>query len=281
MKKKSAPVIFLVVPEKGNSLSFTLTARTLKLMVFFLVLFLAALVAFIVYYQRISQKFLVLNGLAEQNRQLQQDNQALRELQRTVEDIYAREDKIRALAKDYYRQERAPVEAAATPVPMLVTEKEIDEFIKQVLKQKNLDYIGQHDQSRKQQLLMEAVPNIMPVDGWITNSFQAGGGDTAENHAGIDIAAAAGTPVKAAADGVVVFSGWRTEMGYTIEINHSYGFKTVYGHNSRLAANKGDLVKRGGIIAFSGNTGRSSAPHLHYEVIKNGVNQDPVLFILK
>jgi murein DD-endopeptidase MepM/ murein hydrolase activator NlpD len=280
MKKKPGQYIFLIVPEHGNNLSFTFSSRTLKLLLVLILLFLAALTGFIVYYHKISLRFLMMNDLVEQNRRLREDNSSLQELRQAIGDIRVREEKIRNLARDYYREDRKPDGTAARPAAApLVTEREIDEFIRQVLKRKNLDYINTRDQAARQKMMVDAMPNILPVDGWITRSFSAA--DSAEGHPGIDVAAAANTPVKAAADGMVVFAGWAPQLGYTVEINHSYGFKTVYGHNARLLVNRGDLVQRGSIIALSGNTGRSSAPHLHYEVIKNGINQDPILFILR
>lgn len=282
MKHKPGSIIFLIVPESGNTRSFSLSVRILKLLVLAALVLAASLVALAAYHQRIARQFLILNRLVEKNRQLERDNRTLLELRQALGEVYAREDRIRGLARDAYRAEAAsrPDSSAAGPGP-LVSEKEIDDFVKNVLRQKNLDYIKSKDRGAKQRLLVEAVPNILPVDGWISRGFAAAGGDSGEDHSGVDIAAPEHTPVKATADGMVVFADWKPPLGYTVEINHSYGFRTVYGHNQRLLVRRGDLVKRGDLIAFSGNTGRSSAPHLHYEVIKNGVFQDPVLFMLQ
>jgi len=94
-------------------------------------------------------------------------------------------------------------------------------------------------------------------------------------HNGIDIAIPEGTPVRPAATGVVVYSGQRPGYGYTILIEHDNGMVTLYGHNSRLMASPGQMVDTGTVIAYSGNTGRSTGPHLHFEAWQAGVNVTP------
>lgn len=100
-----------------------------------------------------------------------------------------------------------------------------------------------------------------------------------KQHTGIDIKASTGTKVYSAADGVVVFSGYRGGYGYTIIIDHGYGYKTLYAHNSRLEVNEGAEIKKGQLIAFSGSTGTSNGPHLHYEVHVEGQPVNPVMFL--
>ncbi len=95
-------------------------------------------------------------------------------------------------------------------------------------------------------------------------------------HEGIDIANDVGTPIYAPADGVVEFTGRHGGYGIAVEINHGYSYRTLYGHLSKALVREGQQVKRGTLIARSGNTGLSSGPHLHYEVRKNGVPQNPL-----
>lgn len=94
-------------------------------------------------------------------------------------------------------------------------------------------------------------------------------------HTGLDFKVKVGTPVYATADGVVEFAGVQNGYGNVIIINHGNGFKTLYGHLSRHKVRKGQKVKRGDEIALSGNTGISSGPHVHYEVIKDNKKIDP------
>ncbi len=95
------------------------------------------------------------------------------------------------------------------------------------------------------------------------------------HHNGIDIAIPEGTPVTPVAPGVVVYSGQRPGYGYTVLVEHSNGMISLYGHNSRLEAIQGQFVDRNTVIAQSGNTGRSTGPHLHFEAWQDGTNVTP------
>lgn len=98
-------------------------------------------------------------------------------------------------------------------------------------------------------------------------------------HAGMDMADRVGSPVTAAADGTVAFAGWRFGYGNLVEIRHGQGFVTRYGHLYKTIARAGDRVEAGDLIALLGNTGRSTGPHLHFEVHKNGTPLNPYPFI--
>jgi murein DD-endopeptidase MepM/ murein hydrolase activator NlpD len=117
--------------------------------------------------------------------------------------------------------------------------------------------------------------------GWITKEFIDDPKVSEKKHLGIDIAAKIGTPVKATANGVVSFAGWTSDFGNIIIIDHGNGFLTKYGHNSRVLVERGDIVKQGKIIAFVGDSGRSSAPHLHFEIWKDGTPVNPRDYLLR
>lgn len=123
------------------------------------------------------------------------------------------------------------------------------------------------------------VPSIAPVNAKITatygyrkNPFTSRG---SEFHEGVDFGAPYGTDVVATADGTVSFAGYKSGYGKMVVISHGYGFTTCYAHNSAILVKEGDKVKRGQVISRVGNTGRSTGPHLHYEVKLNGKNVDP------
>lgn len=132
--------------------------------------------------------------------------------------------------------------------------------------------------------LLESTPSILPTDGWLSSRFSQSRMHPVHNrplpHEGIDVSAPTGTPIMAAAKGRVTRSGWIVGYGLTVEIDHGYGFSTLYGHASKLIAQVGDEVTRGDVIAQVGSTGITTAPNLHYEVKVNGVAQDPSRFIL-
>lgn len=119
---------------------------------------------------------------------------------------------------------------------------------------------------------------IMPTRGSLSSRFGRRWGKT---HEGIDLAARTGTAIKAADGGTVTFSGKKGNYGYMVEINHGGGFVTRYAHCSKLYVKKGDKVYKGQKIAAVGNTGRSTGSHLHFEVRKNGVPQNPYNYIGK
>lgn len=122
-----------------------------------------------------------------------------------------------------------------------------------------------------------ATPSIWPTYGEVSSRFGwRWGGDW---HPGIDIANDYGTPIEAAADGTVVYSGWYSGYGKMIQIDHHNGIVTVYGHCSELLVNVGASVKKGENIALMGSTGYSTGPHLHYEVRVNGTVVNPANFL--
>jgi murein DD-endopeptidase MepM/ murein hydrolase activator NlpD len=130
--------------------------------------------------------------------------------------------------------------------------------------------------------LYASTPSAWPVRGWITSPY---GNRTSpfsgvlKFHEGLDIAAQTGTPIMAPADGVVVKAGFSTGYGNMVEVSHGYGIKTVYAHNSRLNVKAGQRIKRGDVIAYVGDTGSSTGPHLHYEVRLNGLPVNPIKYM--
>lgn len=126
--------------------------------------------------------------------------------------------------------------------------------------------------------LASATPSGWPTKGWLTSYFGMRPSPYTgqrKMHEGLDIAANVGTPVTATADGVVVKATVEPGFGKVVMIDHGYGYRTIYGHNSKLLTKAGTRVKRGDKIAEVGNTGRSTGTHLHYEVHLNNVPVDP------
>lgn len=132
--------------------------------------------------------------------------------------------------------------------------------------------------------LLAATPSIWPTKGWLSSPFgyrKSPFTGLREMHPGIDIATQTGASVVATADGIV--KNIVTDYGYgkTIEIAHGYGMVTKYSHNSRILVIQGEKVKRGQLIAEVGNTGKSTGPHLHYEIIVDGLPVNPLTYILE
>lgn len=133
--------------------------------------------------------------------------------------------------------------------------------------------------------LIMSVPNRWPLVGRITSTFGWRGSpfrrsrSRQEFHNGIDIAAPRGTAVHAAADGVVIYAGWISGWGRMVKIRHQGGIVTSYAHNSSLLVKEGDRVVKGEIIARVGSSGRSTGPHLHFTIEKNGRPVDPMDYL--
>jgi murein DD-endopeptidase MepM/ murein hydrolase activator NlpD len=117
---------------------------------------------------------------------------------------------------------------------------------------------------------------VWPVLGPVTSPF---GWRWGRMHEGIDIAAAAGTPIRAAAAGTVIYAGWLGGYGNLVVIDHGGGVATAYGHQSGIAVGTGAPVAQGQVIGYVGSTGHSTGPHLHFEVRVNGVPQDPLGYL--
>jgi murein DD-endopeptidase MepM/ murein hydrolase activator NlpD len=133
------------------------------------------------------------------------------------------------------------------------------------------------------ELNKQVYPEGRPVqDGWISSYF----GRRADPftgysavHKGLDFAGPEGTKVTAVAAGLVTFAGDRAGFGEMVEINHGNGLATRYCHNEKTLVRQGDMVRKGQEVALMGSTGRSTGPHLHFEVLKNGTQVDPLRFI--
>lgn len=126
------------------------------------------------------------------------------------------------------------------------------------------------------------IPSVWPLQGLLNDNFGGrrnpmGGGY--EFHAGQDIKVDMGTPVAATAAGTVITASYQNGYGYMVEIDHGNGMTTRYGHLSEIKVKEGQVVKRGELVGISGNSGRSTGPHLHYEVRINNEPVDPSLYL--
>jgi murein DD-endopeptidase MepM/ murein hydrolase activator NlpD len=147
-------------------------------------------------------------------------------------------------------------------------------------------YIEIDDLLKNKEKLLVSTPAIQPVSNKDLTRVASGFGyridpiyKTVKLHAGLDFAAPQGTPIYATANGTVTVAG-NTGNGYGnhVVINHGYGYETLYGHMVKVKARAGQQVKRGEVIGYVGSTGKSTGPHCHYEVHKNGQKIDPVYF---
>jgi murein DD-endopeptidase MepM/ murein hydrolase activator NlpD len=126
--------------------------------------------------------------------------------------------------------------------------------------------------------VLASTPSLAPVSGFFSDGFgwrRDPIDGSREFHKGVDIVASTGTPVRASADGLVTAAGRMAGYGGMIQLVHGFGMTTRYGHLSKVMVTPGQRVKRGDVIGLVGSTGRSTGPHLHYEVFRAGVQVDP------
>ncbi|HTF82125.1 MAG TPA: M23 family metallopeptidase [Cytophagales bacterium] len=159
------------------------------------------------------------------------------------------------------------------------------EEVNKLLKFQQLSYDEIIKMAGNKEKMIASLPAIRPLKNQDVSSLASGFGmrihpiyKVLKMHTGLDFSAKIGTPVHATGDGVIAMISDKALEGYgnQIEIDHGYGMKTKYAHLSRFNTSLGKRVKRGEVIGFVGNTGTSSAPHLHYEIIRNGKKVDPI-----
>jgi murein DD-endopeptidase MepM/ murein hydrolase activator NlpD len=150
------------------------------------------------------------------------------------------------------------------------------------------DVIGQRladveDSLHQRSLVFSATPSLLPVSGLMTDGFGRRRDPFTGRrafHRGLDISARRGTPVIAPADGVVVFAGRNGGLGKSVRISHGFGYTTAYGHLDSIDVEVGEEIQRGELIGGLGNSGRSTGPHLHYEVHVDGKAVNPLYYVL-
>jgi murein DD-endopeptidase MepM/ murein hydrolase activator NlpD len=125
---------------------------------------------------------------------------------------------------------------------------------------------------------LDYIPTLIPVDGYVTQKMVENQKSEDRLHFGIDIAVPLGESVKASGGGQVVFAGMTTELGNLVVIYHGNNYFTYYGHNEKLKVEQYQYVNRGDLIATTGSSGKSSGPHLHFEIWKEGKAVDPLLY---
>jgi len=281
MHKKAHHLSILFVPD-DNSRSFQLRMRIslLKVIAGFLLVCCLLITIGVVSYWKVAVMALSTKKVLKRNAELELECQKVNELAAILKRTAEADQQIRKIAGGI-----AKPKTATSTYPATYSDAELEKTIQARLSQELAPRTGTavpESRADVRPLVHSTSCNFAwPIyGGWITNEFTM---DKAveKKHQGIDIAAKVGTPVKAASNGVVSFSGWSSDFGNLLIIDHGNGFLTRYGHNSRVVVEKGDIVKQGRIIAFAGNSGRSSAPHLHFEIWKDGVPVNPRDYLLR
>jgi murein DD-endopeptidase MepM/ murein hydrolase activator NlpD len=249
VRPKGQLSIVMVPAGGGKARSFNLGRRGMTIAVIVAAAALCLFIFVLGAVGRMGQYSLTISRLKRENAELRDSQKKLGKLEEELAQLRAVERRLASLVG--IEQKGGAAEGAGGQTHLLASRQE-----------ETFDYSG-------------SSPTLWPVRGAISRGFSEKKG----GHKGIDIAVARETPVRAAGDGTVDFAGEDDVFGSMIIINHGSGISSLYGHNSGLTAARGETVRKGQIIAYSGNSGRSSAPHLHFEISRYGRQVDPLTFL--
>ena len=289
MAVKERSTIIIVPHAQGRVYKLQFSPRTLRIAVVGAIVLVALSLVSLLASGSFLRQRVIYQSLKQENRLLRTNNQRLSE---TVAQVQTRlsqfEQRTRtlAIAAGIADLLSATGDAIRPGVgsggPMDVLPPDVGSILEQ---QEFLDrQLAKVEQKLSEQSLVLAhTPTVAPVIGVITDGFGPRLDPITRRpsyHPGLDISAPIGTPVRSPAGGVVVFAGRESGYGKVIRVSHGYGYTTLYAHLDRFSVKAGDRVERGAVIGQVGMTGRTTGPHLHYEVWKDSEKQNPLHYIL-
>jgi murein DD-endopeptidase MepM/ murein hydrolase activator NlpD len=273
---KSKHVTFLIVPEGSHrSLKFQLSVWATWIITGLAAFLLVFVIVLSVLHGKLLYEVLLGQSLKQENAELRAYNARVVELEKELQDYQAFVGKVAQLAGVEY-SDRGDAQWAEYDTTIGA---EASEMISASAERQG-GILSTTDSVQAGADSLTSIPKGTPISGWITQGFSMQVPDFRGAHPGVDFAAKTGTDVKATAGGMVILAGWDDVYGNLVAIDHLNGYVTYYGHNSKNLVKVGDMVTRGQIIALSGNTGRSSAPHLHYEIRRDDVPVNPDSYLV-
>jgi murein DD-endopeptidase MepM/ murein hydrolase activator NlpD len=259
----------MIYPDQGKGISFRLSRILIYALAMVLGLLITLFFIFVTSLGQLSYKAYLSESLIRENQKLREYNAKVIQLERELNDYRNLTLRIAQLAGIDSSSFNLP--SSSTKGAFLNGDSPSQKVgVKTAL-------VGEEEMWVKD----DDIPYGLPLKGWISRGFVDNPESLGGSHLGIDIAASEGKEVIATAKGIVKFSGWEDRFGKLIIIDHENGYETYFGHNSGLKVSEGQKVKRGQVIALSGNTGMSSAPHLHYEIKKEGISVNPENYLGK
>lgn len=275
--RRSKYLNVILLPDGKEGVRFKISLKLAYFLTFLIGLFLLVVVVLVISYAKVSYKALQAKSLALENRRLSEYNVKVTELEGQLKAYRSFIQKIGKLAGVEYSTK---IEPKIDYKEDLYTMSEITTSDSESFNNRP-SFPFQLPKSRINPFFEDFIPGGFPVEGWITKGFVEKKEKLGVEHPGVDIACKEGTEVKATASGWVKFAGWDPEYGNLLILEHQEGYSTFYGHNKKLKVLEGEFVEREKVIALSGNTGKSTAPHLHYEIRKDGVPVDPKNFLIR
>lgn len=258
------------------------------------------LALFIVYdYTSIKRDRVEMSRLREltkvQQQQLRELGAKIDEFSDRMEELRQTDKKIRILAYETNRERKLPLGVGGSDKETKIKDLlERDHTVLIEGMRKNIEKLKNEANEREksfnellaflneQKSILASTPSLWPVQGWVTSGFgprRSPFGSGIEFHKGIDISTRYGKAIFAPADGFVVRSGYEPMDGNAVKIEHGHGFSTAYLHLSKIAVRQSERIKKGQVIGYVGDSGRSTGPHLHYSVYVNNVPVNPVKYL--
>lgn len=266
-KKSKAFYTLILVPEdNGKTTTLHISRFVINSFIVFLIIFTIGLLLLLYKSGEIAAKLQLLSLIKLENEKLLKENTNLRAINEKL-------TKLDILSKYLYNLSLYQNEELKS----IEEQKKMKENIIPKLRE-NISSKESRSYSLITNEKLLSYPNILPVEGWITRKFSLD--SSVMGHPGVDFAAAIGTPIKATAPGIVEDLKNDKYFGLIVTLLHDNGFVTRYGHCSQVLVSKHERVNKGQTIALVGNTGLSTGPHLHYEVLKDGKYIDPLSIII-
>jgi murein DD-endopeptidase MepM/ murein hydrolase activator NlpD len=273
MVKKQVDI--LIVPQGSQrSFKFKLSLLTFRIFLGLAAFLLIFVVVMSVLHGKLLYEVVLGKSLKQENERLREYNSRVVELERELDEYKTFVVRVAELAGIDFSS-KSEVQTADISEE---AESDTVQLASMIVEEEDTT-AGVADSAAAEPDSLRRIPSGSPIEGWITKSFTMNVPGLSGAHPGVDFAAKTGTEVKSTADGITVLAGWDETYGNLVAIDHGNGYTTYYGHNSKNMVNVGDKVSRGDVVALSGNTGRSSAPHLHYEIRKDDVPVDPKSFL--
>jgi murein DD-endopeptidase MepM/ murein hydrolase activator NlpD len=258
-KRKTKYYTFLLIPDnERETKSLKLRISVIWGLVILFIITSILIITGAATYWKVAELALDYNRLSEENVQLKKSLAKVAELQADIDKLKQVDQKLRSSLSGFVT---------------MVDDKEADP---ENILTTGIENIGglKHDRS-----IFTSIPAEIPLEGFTTRGFETGA-ILSSAHIGIDIAAEMGSPIKATADGMVIFSGWTFHDGYMVILKHKYNFFSFYKHNQQNLCQELEYVQKGQVIALLGDTGQiTSGAHLHFEIWQGSMPLDPITFL--
>jgi len=267
MSKRRKILSILVIPD-GEQQTFTLKIRygLMRFVFALLVVFLCVLIFGTISYWKLAKIALDYNRVEALNEKLLKDNEVINQIAENYTRTREIENRIRNILGD--KVDFSDDSYSRTGEEMLDSGSK---YVNPLHRQ----YTSRSPLTQMRSDLLSSYPTLLPVDGPITRFFSRNNAASGAGHFGIDLVAQELSVIRASGDGIVVFAGWTVDGGNELLIDHQNGYMTIYKHNASLLVQERQFVRQGDPVALLGNSGESTAPHLHFEVWKDYKPIDP------